>query len=245
MNFKDKITNWSEEFNNKDSKNEDKLYDKTFNNHLIANKNVLMALVGPSGSGKTNTILEFLKRTVYKGYLPFYQIIYFTASTADEVLLNNLKKMLGEDLILIDNIEQLPTLEQFKDDKEKSKKKIIIFDDINNLPKKKLDSLNNFFNSGRKFFTHIICLSQNYTSIPNQIRRNCNYYLLYKANENNTINYMLKNHNMYNLDKDKLRKLYEESTKEKGSFLKFDLTPFTKSPITHNFIDIIPIDTLK
>ena len=69
--------------------NEDKISDKTFNNHYIANKNVLMSLVGPSGSGKTNTILEYLKRTVYKGYLPFYQVIYFTASTADEVLLNN------------------------------------------------------------------------------------------------------------------------------------------------------------
>ena len=146
---------------------------------------------------------------------------------------------------MINNIEQLPTLEDFKNEKEKTKKKIIIFDDINNLPKKKLDSLNSFFNSGRKFFSHIICLSQNYTSIPTQIRRNCNYYLLYKANENNTINYMLKNHNMYNLDRDKIKNLYDICTKEKGSFLKFDLTPFTKSPITHNFTDIIPIESLK
>jgi hypothetical protein len=247
MNYKfiDNITNWTDKFDEKKINNEEKLYDKSFNNHYIPNKNVLMALVGPSGSGKTSTIIEYLKRTVYKGYLPFYQVIYFTASTSDEPLLNNLKKILGDGITLIDNVDNLPTIEDFKDEKEKTKKRLIVFDDINNLPKKKLESLNSFFNSGRKFFSHIICMAQNYTALPVQIRRNCNLYLLYKSNDNTTINYMLKNHNMYNLNKEKLRKLYDICTKEKGSFLKIDLTADSIAPITHNFTDIIPIETLK
>ena len=243
--FNDTITNWTDKFDDKKSNIEDKNYNKTFDNHLIPGKNVLMALIGPSGSGKTSTIIEYLKRTVYKGYLPFYEVIYFTASTADEPLLNNLKKILNDGLTLIDNVDKLPILEDFKDEKEKSKKRIIIFDDINNLSKKKLESLNSFFNSGRKFFSTIICLAQNYTALPVQIRRNCNMFLLYKSNDNTTINYMLKNHNMYNLDKEKLRKLYDICTKQKGSFLKIDLTADSIAPITHNFTDIIPIETLK
>jgi len=114
MNFKDTITNWSEKFSD-NKKDNNKEYDATFKKHYIKNKNVLACLIGPTGSGKTTTIIDFLTRTNYKGYLPFYDIYYFTASTSDEDLLNGLKKLLGENVNIIDDIEKMPKLEDFKD----------------------------------------------------------------------------------------------------------------------------------
>lgn len=241
--FNDKITNWDDEFNKKNIVNiKEKLYDSTFKNHYIKNKNVLACIIGPSGSGKTNSIIEYLKRTVNKnGYLPFFNIIYFSASTVDEDLLTNLKKIIGDGITLIDDVDDIPTLESYKDDKNKKEKRLLILDDINNLNKKQLEGLKKWFNSGRKIMSHIFCLNQNYTSCPVEIRRNCNYFFIFKSNDNTTINYMLRNHNIYNYDVIKFKQAYIESTKKKGDFLLVDLNDNSDLPLRHNFLDKINI----
>jgi hypothetical protein len=192
VNKDNEIKNWSDYYNEKNKLDNDviyneKLYNKTYENHYIKSKNVLALLVGPSGSGKTTTIIDYIVRTKNnKNYIPFYNIVYFTASTSDEDLLNMLKKICPS-TILIDDINKLPTIEDYKnlDNFDKKLKNLIIFDDINNLPLKKKEALNNFFNSGRKLFSHIFALCQNYTDVPISLRRNINYLFIYKQSDYN------------------------------------------------------------
>ena len=88
-------------------------------------------------------------------------------------------------------------------------------------------------------------ICQNPFTIPTTIRRNVNYIFIYKQRENYIIDRIIKQYNLYNIDKDILKNIYLECTKNKGDFLMLDLTDNTKYPIRHNFIDIYNIDDLK
>lgn len=244
--MENKITNWSDLYKDKDKLDSnviynEKLYNKTYENHYIKSKNVLALLISPSGGGKTTTIIDFIMRTKNdKDYIPFYNIVYFTASTSDEDLIKMLKKIAPSTKI-IDDINKLPLIEDYKNDIEFNKKlkNIIIFDDINNLPLKKKDILNNWINSGRKIFSHIFFLAQNYTDIPMNIRRNANYIFIYRQRENTVVDRILKKHNIYNIDIEELYKFYYNSTKEKGQFLLLDLTDNSDKRIRANFLDVL------
>jgi len=243
--FKDKIKNWTIEYdeNNKDKliNENEKNYMKSYKNHHIKSKNAIFLLIGPSGSGKTTSIIEYINRCIYKNnYIPFIEIYYFTSSTSDEALLNYLKNIIEDGLYLLDDINELPKLEDFKDI-NKNYKRLIIFDDINNLGKKQLQELEKWSNSGRKFFSHIFFLSQNYFNVPLQIRRNINYLCLYKQKELSLLNAILKNHNIYDIDKEKFKKYYLETTKNKGDFLMLDLNDNSEYPLRHNFLDNLKI----
>ncbi len=55
--------------------------------------------------------------------------------------------------------------------------------------------------SSRKYGFNVVVMSQNYTSIPKIISRNISYYFIFKLNDNTSINTIIKNHNIYNIDK--------------------------------------------
>lgn len=241
------IKNWYSIYNNNykdkniDELQNEKLYNKTYENHYIKSKNVLSLLVGPSGCGKTTTIIQYIMNCkLNNNYIPFYNIIYFSASTGDEDLLKLLQKI-SPSTIIIDDINDLPTIEKMKNDDtlDKNLKNIIIFDDINNLPNKKKIILNNWVNSGRKLFSHIFFLCQNYIDAPINIRRNCNYIFIYKQRDNNIIDTILKRHNLDNLPIEKMRDFYYYSTKNKGQFLLLDLTDNSNHKIRKNFLEIL------
>ena len=195
---------------------------------------------GPSGSGKTTGIVDFIIRTKDKNNeIPFYTITYFTASTSDEGLIKLLRELIPS-IIVIDEVEDLPRLENVKKDNtyNKNLKNIIIFDDIANLNKKNKDILNNWSNSGRKIFSHMFFIAQNVIDIPTTIRRNANYVFLYKSNELSTVKYVLKKYNIYNIDENQLFEWYNEATKNKGDLLMLDLSIGSKYKIRHNFLDV-------
>lgn len=249
MIFKDKIINYTDIIKKKEFNNDEKLYEtnymKTYNNHFINSKNNYLLLIGPSGSGKTTTIIEFINRCIYdnkKKFIPFSSIYYFTGSTSDETLINYLKNIIDDGLYVIDDINNIPSIYDFKDD-YKNDKKIMIFDDINNLNKKQQEIINQWSNSGRKLFSHIFFIAQN-MNIPTNIRRNINYIFIYKQRQNYIINKIINDYNLYNIDKDILKNIYLDCTKNKGDFLMLDLTDNTKYPIRHNFIDVYNIDDL-
>ena len=243
MNFKDKIINYTDKNKNDDNKNlYEKYYMKSYNNHLINSKNALLMLIGPSGSGKTTSIINFIMRCIYnKNYIPFSEIYYFTASSSDEPLLAYLKSIIDNNLYIIDDINNLPKIEDFKDS-NKQEKRIMIFDDINNLDKKKSLIVDKWASSGRKFASHIFFIAQNLINVSNQIRRNINYLFIYRQRENSIINRIIKQYNIYNIDEELFKKIYLEATKNKGDFLMLDLTDNSKYPFRHNFIDIIDIN---
>jgi len=243
----DKINNWYDFYENKykkvskDELDNESMYMKTFNNHYINSKNVLALLIGPSGSGKTTTIIDFITRTKNNNnYIPFYSIVYFTASTGDEQLIKLLKQLIPS-TIIIDDANKLPKIDEFKnkDDFNNKLKNLIIFDDIGNLSKKQKDTIMNWSNSGRKIFSHLFFLCQNPIDIPTTIRRNCNYIFLYKTNELGVVERILKKYNIYNLPYEQLLEYFLEYTKEKGQFFLLDLTVDSKYKIRSNFLNIL------
>ena len=122
----DKITNYYDKLP-KEFKRENKL-NKTFKNHHILPTSMI-AVLGGTGSGKSNAIIDFINRS--NG--TFYEIIVFNPVSTDEPLLNMLKQKIPE-LQLINDINELPPLSQFEEDKDQQK--LIIFDDIINMNKK-------------------------------------------------------------------------------------------------------------
>ena len=81
-------------------------------------------------------------------------------------------------------------------------------------------------------------MAQNYTSIPKVITRNLHYIILFKLNDNVSINNIIKNHNINGIEKEKFKGHYMNATSEPRQFFMIDL----KSPATHlrqNFLNIL------
>ena len=133
------------------------------------------------------------------------------------------------------DIEELPPLSDFDDD-EKEQEKLIIFDDFTDLRNKEMVKINEYLKSGRKMGFNCWVLAQNYVSIPKNITRNCQYFIIFKQNDNTTINNIIRNHNTDNIDKEIFKNAYEYATKEPRNFLMIDTTSGAGiKKLRHNF----------
>jgi len=234
--FKDNIKNWYE-IAGKNGAGIQRKNDKNFSKHYIKPCQMI-SIIGQTGSGKTQAILEFLSRKSDS----FYRIIYFSGSTVDEPLLKLLEKHI-EGIELIDDAEQLPDLTEMNDE-EKKHEKLIIFDDIINLPKKQLIKIQKWFNSSRKYGFTCIAVTQNYTDLPIQMRRNTMIFLIFRLNDMNTINQILKNHNNNGDDKELVKQAYFMATSKPHNFFLLDTTSNDEKRYRHNFTDFINLKNL-
>ena len=221
---KDVVNNWYEKIGVKKTK-----VDDNYKKHMIEPKSMIVC-IGGTGAGKTNALLEFLNRKNNA----FTELIIFTGSTADEPIYNFIKSKIPETQ-LINNIADLPELNTFDDD-DKSSEKLIVFDDFINLPKKDFKKINEYLTSGRKFGFTCFVMAQNYTSIPKIITRNAHYFILFRLNDNVTVDNIIKNHNVSNISKEDFKHYYLKSTSVPRDFFMVDLR---NSNIRHNFLDII------
>lgn len=230
--FKDKLKDWYS-IAGKGAKSSIKP-DKNFKNHMIKPCSMVM-MVGSTGSGKTTALVEFLSRKNDA----FYRVIYFTGSTSDEPLLNFLQQHI-DGIEVIDNADELPELTDLNEE-DKKQEKLIIFDDIINLPKKQLTKIQKWFNSSRKYGFTCVAMVQNYTDAPIQMRRNTQYFILFRLNDMNTIHQILKNHNNNGDNKEIVKAAYFQATSQPKNFFTLDLTPNSPARYRHNFTDIISI----
>ena len=228
--FKDKIKNWYE-VANKSGQGITRKLDKNYSKHLIK-PCMMISVIGATGSGKSTALIEFLERKNES----FYEITIFSGSTADEPLYNLLQEHI-EGINVIDNADELPDLTDMNDT-DKKQEKLMVFDDIINLPKKQLVKIQKWFNSARKYGYTCMALAQNFTDLPLQMRRNSMIFILFRLNDTNTINHILKSHNHTGLDNAIIKQMYLYSTKKKGDFFKIDFTD-DKHTFTHNFTDVI------
>jgi len=233
MNFKDQIQDWYKVANKKGEGNKIK-NDKNFRNHLIKPCSMI-SIIGQTGVGKSTALVEFLARKNEA----FHRIIIFSGSTTDEPLYNMLEKHI-EGVEMIDNADDLPELTDMNEE-EKKTEKLIVFDDCINLPPKQKLKMQKWFNSARKYGFTCIAIAQNYTDLPIQMRRNTQYFMLFRLNDVNTINQILKNHSNGD-DKEEIKKAYYISTQAPKNFFTIDLTPLSPAKYRHNFTDVIKID---
>ena len=225
INFYDKLS--------KEDKSETKL-DKHFKNHYIL-PNSMIGIIGGTGSGKSNALLNLISKQSNK----YFDIIIFNPVSTDEPLLKLLQKKIPE-LKLISNIEELPSLSDFVGDSEHEK--LIVFDDVINMPTNHFKKIREYFTGGRKLGFSVVIMAQNYVSIPKTIVRNCQYFIIFKLNDNVTINNILKNHNIYNVEKEHFKKLYLDATKEPLNFFLVDLkTKDIRQHLRKNFIHFYDI----
>ena len=212
---RDTVTNWY----NKVPKNIQNHIkeDKNFNKHLIKPES-LIVIAGPSGAGKSNWLVEFLSRKIGS----FYEIILFSGSFTDEPIYQYLLEQIP-DMQLIDDIDEMPRLEDFTD--EDKVERLLIFDDTVKLTAKQQNEIERWFMAGRKLGFTICYLTQKFLGnggCPIFIRQQMNYLILFRLNDNSEAKQILKKYNM-GLNINTLFKIYEKDTKEKGQFLTFDL----------------------
>ena len=202
--------------------------DKNFKKHHIL-PNSMILCVGGTGSGKTNALIDFLSRKDEA----FYDIILFNPVSSDEPLYNLLKQKIPGMKVITD-IAELPELKSFEDDRKHEK--LIIFDDFINLKPKEMKKINEYFTGGRKAGFTVWAMAQNYTSVPKIVTRNANYFILFKQNDTATVNNILKNHNIHDIDKDHFKRLYQDATNEPRSFFMVDLKGGKLTHLRKNFL---------
>ena len=188
----------------------------TWENHHIYNNSMIICL-GGTGSGKSNALLNYIARSSGE----FGKIIICSFSTTDEPLYNLLKEK-DKAVDLINDIEDVPDLKSF-DNKYKDIPKLIVFDDFLNVEKKKMKPINDYLVAGRKFGFTVWLMSQNYASVPKVIIRNINYFILFKINDNISINNIIRNHNIGEIDSSIIKRAYNICTETPPNFFMIDL----------------------
>lgn len=222
----DKIKNFYLEI-----KQDKKVNDKNYKNHMIL-PNSRIALIGGSGTGKTQFLLNFLDRVGPK----FYELYIYTTDT-EEKLLSLLKSKIPE-AVITNNIDDIPEISEFSEDK--THEKLVVFDDFITLNNKQMKKLEDYAIAGRKYSITSIFMAQNYRQIPKNITRNLNYIILFKLNDNTTLRSILYNHNIHDISKDKLKHFYNIATMNKFNFLLLDLNAENKDiAYRHNFLNIL------
>jgi len=229
---KDKLINWYDKLG-KQLTPQPKL-DKNFNQHYILPNSMILA-IGGTGMGKTNSLMSFLALKQ-----EFYKIILYSGSTTDEPLYNYLQEKIPE-MEFYTDIDEVPSLNDFEDD-DKNKEKLIIFDDFINLTKKQMVKINQYLTASRKYGFTVFLLAQNYVSVPKIITRNINYFIIFKLNDNVSINNIIKNHNIDDIEPKKFKDAYKYSTSEKLNFFLLDLKGPKERRLRHNFTEFLTIE---
>ena len=187
---------------------------KTFKKHHIYNNSMILCL-GGTGTGKTNALINYISRSSTE----FSDVIVCSFSTVDEPLYNLLEE---NGVTLYNNIDEVPDLEEYDSD-DKKKPKLIVFDDFINVENKKLKKIYNYLISGRKFGFTCWLMAQNYTSVPKVIVRNINYFILFKINDNISLNNIIRNHNISDVDPSIIKSAYNLCTQTPPKFFMIDM----------------------
>ena len=210
---------------------------KTWKKHHIFNNSMILCL-GGTGTGKTNALINYISRSSTE----FSDVIVCSFSTVDEPLYNLLEE---NGVTLYNNIDEVPDLEEYDSD-DKKKPKLIVFDDFINVENKKLKKIYNYLISGRKFGFTCWLMAQNYSSVPKVIVRNINYFILFKINDNISLNNIIRNHNISDVDASIIKSAYNLCTQTPPNFFMIDMkTGNLKERFRENFLNFLDLEKIK
>ena len=171
-----------------------------------------LILQGSSGSGKTSILMNY----IYKTNDTWAHIYIVTKSS--EPLYDYLEKQLKyKNIDIFYDISKLPLPKDLPNPEEQ---KLVIFDDCVSM--KNQSTIVDYFIYGRKKNITSFYLSQSYYGIPKAIRAQCSYLLIVKVSQKRDLNLILSDSGGL-IEKDELRRLYDDATKEKFNFLKINL----------------------
>ena len=151
----------------------------------------------------------------------FYDVIIFTA-LQDEYLYKKLQQK-SPSINIINDINELIDCREYDYSIIGKNPKLLIIDDFINIPKKQITKIKDYLIFGRKMGWSCYLQAQNYIQVDKTILRNINYFIIYKLNDNITINNIIRNHNIDNTKKNIILNMYNYSTKEKFNFFMIDL----------------------
>jgi hypothetical protein len=137
------------------------------------------------------------------------------------------------------DIAEVPPLVDFEE--SKTEEKLIIFDDFINLNKKQMTKISEYLTAGRKFGFTVWLQAQNYVSVPKSITRNINYFIIFRLNDNVSINNIIRNHNVDDIDKNIFKDAYKYATKEKFNFFMIDLKGVKSQRLRHNYLEFLNV----
>ena len=225
------IINFYEKLNIKGNK-----LPKNWNKHHIMHNSMILAL-GGTGTGKTNSLLNYISRSSQE----FSDVIVCSFSTCDEPLYNLLEE---KDTTLYNDIDEVPELIEYDDD-EKKHPKLIVFDDFINIENKKLKKIYSYLISGRKFGFTCWLMAQNYSSVPKVIVRNIQYIIMFKLNDNISLNNIIRNHKISDVDPSIIKSACNLCTQEPPNFFMIDLKTINKKErFRKNFLEFLDLEKL-
>ena len=225
------IINFYEKLNIKGNK-----LPKNWNKHHIMHNSMILAL-GGTGTGKTNALLNYISKSSGE----FSDVIICSFSTTDEPLYNLLEE---NGATLYNDIDEVPELIEYDND-EKNHPKLIVFDDFINIENKKLKKIYSYLISGRKFGFTCWLMAQNYSSVPKVIVRNINYFIMFKLNDNVSLNNIIRNHNISDVDPSIIKSALNLCTQTPPSFFMIDMKTINKKErFRKNFLEFLDLENL-
>jgi ABC-type phosphate transport system ATPase subunit len=190
-----------------------KSHNPHFDNHHIKLP-FRMIIAGNSGSGKTSTLLNLLHNMPNT-----FEKIRICTKNKDEPLYNFLEEKLKDfDFKIDEGIHSLPDLDTL----DKTCNNLIVLDDLVNESAKAQKPICDYFIRCRKKNCSIIYISQSYYAVPKMIRDNINYLILKQVSSMRNLTCIMRECSL-GIDKKQLKALYEDSTKDKMTFLLLDL----------------------
>jgi len=190
-----------------------------------------MLIIGNSGAGKTQTLLN-----VIHNMSGTFNNIYIITKNKDEPLYNYLEDKLGDKgLSIIEGLASAPDLEK---DIDKTDQTLIVMDDL--VLEKDQSKVEQYFIRARKLNCSLIYISQSYYRTPRIIRQNLTYLVIKQVSSLKDLYRILGEYTL-GIEKDQLKKLYENSTREKQDFLLVDLEAPLEDRFRKNFSDIYDI----
>jgi GTPase SAR1 family protein len=192
-------------------------------------------IVGGSGTGKTSVLLNI----IHKMPDTFNHII--VVHKMSEPLYEFLEKKIGDkNITFYKKLSELPLPEKL----EKKTQQLLIFDDMVADGDKSHEIVKQYAIRCRKIGQGIsMCyLSQDYHRIPKMIRLQFSHILLLKLGSMNDLDIIMRNYSL-GIDKEMLRAIYKDATKEKFNFLKIDVNnPDMNKKFSKNFNDFYQLE---
>jgi len=172
-----------------------------------------MVIVGSTGQGKTNLALNIIFK-FNNGEIDTFDSITIITLNSNEPLYDFMKEKFPL-ITFIDGIDNIPNIDDF----DTSKQHLVILDDM--MLEKNQDTIEQYFNRGRKLNISTIYLTQKFHDVPITIRVNSNYVALMKIEQHNERDKVLRGFN----EKDKtFLQMYEQSTFQPNSFFLIKCT---------------------